>query len=504
MEPTIAILHPGQGAYSPGLLRRVDASHPDAASVLSRIRDAWLAETGEDLDELRRDDTTDITALAARSIGLSQIAIFAAAVGMHEALAGEIPENRVHAGHSLGEIAALTCGGAWTVEDGARVIAARVRALAHVQQDGAMTAVSGERARTASLVQAVGHDQLVVAGHNGPGQTVVSGPITALERFEAAAGAVGVSTTRLSSPYAFHSPVMREAAELFEQEIRAIGCTAPRAPVYSPILGRYYRQDEDLPRLVASHLIEPFDFGSAVRLLQDEGVSTFIECGGRSALTSAVRRSLGSAGGPRRTDATVAGSDWRAVPGDTDPLLGEARHALRGGLDATPAPQGPDQTDVAALAGRVLAMVREDVARLVHDELSRVGAVAPTAVPDGVIELPVGGANGARGGAAAVETLSSVEPASAAEPAPARGPVDRLDVLTELVSMYATALEYPSEVLEEDVQLEGDLGVDSVKQTELLARAADRFGLPPQPEGFAVGKFPTLGHIADLIVETAA
>jgi acyl carrier protein len=71
------------------------------------------------------------------------------------------------------------------------------------------------------------------------------------------------------------------------------------------------------------------------------------------------------------------------------------------------------------------------------------------------------------------------------------------------VTLYAEALEYPPEVLEEQIELEADLGVDSVKQTELLARVADRFGLPPQPSGFVIGEFPTLGHIADLVLDAA-
>jgi acyl carrier protein len=55
-------------------------------------------------------------------------------------------------------------------------------------------------------------------------------------------------------------------------------------------------------------------------------------------------------------------------------------------------------------------------------------------------------------------------------------------------------------VREEHIEPEGDLGVDSVKQTELMARVADRFTLPPD---FAVADYPTLGHVADLVVGAA-
>ena len=55
---------------------------------------------------------------------------------------------------------------------------------------------------------------------------------------------------------------------------------------------------------------------------------------------------------------------------------------------------------------------------------------------------------------------------------------------------WSPFLEYPPEVLEQDVELEADLGIDSVKQTELLARAAERFGLPGAPQDLVVADLP--------------
>ena len=66
--------------------------------------------------------------------------------------------------------------------------------------------------------------------------------------------------------------------------------------------------------------------------------------------------------------------------------------------------------------------------------------------------------------------------------------------------MYAEALEYPTEVFTESVSLEADLGIDSVKQTELLARAADRYGLPEaQPEGFRLSDLDTMGKVVNYL-----
>jgi acyl carrier protein len=67
---------------------------------------------------------------------------------------------------------------------------------------------------------------------------------------------------------------------------------------------------------------------------------------------------------------------------------------------------------------------------------------------------------------------------------------------------YATALDYSGEVFTEDVELEADVGVDSVKQTELLSQAADRYQLPARPTDFRLSDYSTMGRVADFVFGT--
>jgi acyl transferase domain-containing protein/acyl carrier protein len=83
-------------------------------------------------------------------------------------------------------------------------------------------------------------------------------------------------------------------------------------------------------------------------------------------------------------------------------------------------------------------------------------------------------------------------------PAAASGDT-RDEVFAELAEIYAGALEYPVEVFTESVALEADLGIDSVKQTELLARAAERYGLPEPPADFRLGDYDTMGKLVDYL-----
>jgi acyl carrier protein len=75
----------------------------------------------------------------------------------------------------------------------------------------------------------------------------------------------------------------------------------------------------------------------------------------------------------------------------------------------------------------------------------------------------------------------------------------RADLFAEMATTYAAALEYPVEVFTESVALEADLGIDSMKQTELFARAAERYGLPDPPPDFRLGDYDTMGKVVDYL-----
>jgi acyl carrier protein len=97
----------------------------------------------------------------------------------------------------------------------------------------------------------------------------------------------------------------------------------------------------------------------------------------------------------------------------------------------------------------------------------------------------------------------------ARQPAPAAAagspaPPDRQRLFQELTAIYAAALEYPEDVFTEDVLLESDLGIDSVKQAELLAQVRERYSLPPRPADFRLGDHSTMGRLTDLVHSLSA
>lgn len=479
---SVVLTYPGQGGFSAGLVARL-RWHPDAAAALDCAARSWLAETGEDLTGIWANPAAGLPELAELSFAATQVSIFAAAVAAHAAVRDAIPGTPTHLGHSFGEVAALTAAGAFTIEEGAQVVAARVAALTAADA-GAMTAVVGDERTVAALVAAVADPSFVVAGRAGSGQTVVSGRTSTVERFEHAAAALEIPTVRLASPYPFHSPLVRAAVPGFVEAVRRVGWRAPRQPVYSAILGRHLTADDDLAQVLGDGLTEPFDLAAAVTVLSGSGAGLFVECGGRTALTGAVQRTLPPTG---------PGSAPAALATDDGPQPGSAARAAL-------AARGGGQLPAEPVDPRLLAALRE-LLRADLEEMVR-GLVADGSVAAGQPSREEGHGPGPEAGPRTGPVTLAVAP-PAREEAPGK-PLDRAAVLAQLVTLYAEALEYPEEVLAEDVELEADLGVDSVKQTELLGRAATRFNLPAVPADLAVTSLPTLGAIADLVLGSRA
>jgi malonyl CoA-acyl carrier protein transacylase len=294
------------------------------------------------------------------------------------------------------------------------------------------------------VLEAVGDPLVAVAVRNGRRQVVLSGPVETLATVAAVARALQVTTTALTVAYPFHSPMLAEAVPEFAARIRHIEPRPLRALVFSPILGRFHRAGDALGEHLASSLVAPVDFDGALQRLHDAGARTFVECATAGTLTRLVQRCLPEASVlPALTAAGL----------DAEPARGHGA-----GLAAVPAPPVPAVRSAPAV-----------------DTTPSRPAVAPA-------------------------PLAAV----AAVPPMASSGGDRDELFAELVAIYAQALEYPAEVFTEDVALEEDLGIDSVKQTELMARVAEQYALPEPPLDFRLGDYDTMGKLVDYVWTTAA
>src|SRR5690606_28975976 len=179
MSSPLAFVFPGQGSQAPGMLADLAAAHPEVASTFAEAADAidvdlWSIAQSADDDRLHQTEFTQPALLAA---GIAVWRVWLSQGG---------PQPGALAGHSLGEYSALVAAGVLTLADGTRLVRERGRLMqaAVPAGIGAMAAVIGaDDAVVAEACVAASDDDVVVpANFNSPGQIVIGGHATAIER----------------------------------------------------------------------------------------------------------------------------------------------------------------------------------------------------------------------------------------------------------------------------------------------------------------------------------
>ncbi|MFT5423972.1 MAG: [acyl-carrier-protein] S-malonyltransferase [Phycisphaerales bacterium] len=288
-EPFI-VLCPGQGAQAVGMAKAWGEASPEAAAVIARA-DAALAEVWA------RPETSPGADLAGTKLStlmfegpieslnrtdISQPAIYTASVASYHgwcATSGTDPDEApmvAAAGLSLGEYSALHLAGAFTFEDGLKLVALRGRAMQDAAQavDSSMVALIGADEDSANQVCAAAKqgDVLVCANFNAPGQVVISGSAGACDRAEEAAVGLGLRATRLRVAGAFHSPLMQPAAERLQHALGQAEIRAPRCPVMSNVTGEGHRGPDEIRRGLFDQLTSPVRWATCCeRLIEDHG-----------------------------------------------------------------------------------------------------------------------------------------------------------------------------------------------------------------------------------------
>lgn len=438
-----AFLFPGQGAYVPGVLPQLAKSWPRSREIFNRV-DATCIEAGIPLVSDILDDPAPIALdeMVQRMPERLQLILYCTSVAAFSLLRDLEDAPFWLIGHSLGEIAALVCGGAFSIDDGARIIHARNRALKSLaQRDGAMLAVNIEAERANALVRLLANPRIRVACYNGPRQCVLSGPKSELDIAQALTATLGLGSTAVASPYPFHNPMLAPAVDGFAEAIRPLRQRPLERPVYSPIHGRVYEDRDDLARLIAEHLVKPVAFAEALRTGHEAGIDRFVECGAGAALTGLAVRTIPAI----QTFAPLANTDnLQTRPADPASVASHSAPPVSGRLP------------------------REPTSELVTPERSN-----PTAEPVVIAIRPE------------LRSSLSEAPVSAGEP--------NAEIAATIRDICAGLLGYPPEVFEAEADLEVELGIDSIKRVELELTILKRFGLPAERRiGMAAGTFGEL------------
>jgi [acyl-carrier-protein] S-malonyltransferase len=205
----------------------------------------------------------------------SQPAIYATSVAAFRAAreAGKVDPATVtaYAGLSLGEYTALHLAGAFTFEEGLKLVAARGRYMqeAAVASPSGMVAILGaESAQVDELcAQAAQGEVLVAANYNAPGQIVVSGSKAACERLLAEAASAGVKATPLVVAGAFHSPLMQPAADRMRAELDKVDFRPLTTTVYSNVTAEPHGETESIKQRLIEQIVAPVKWEQTMKTL---------------------------------------------------------------------------------------------------------------------------------------------------------------------------------------------------------------------------------------------
>jgi [acyl-carrier-protein] S-malonyltransferase len=229
----------------------------------------------------------------------TQPALYVCSIATLRVLQQEHPEAVAGfaAGHSFGEITALTASGSLTFEDGLRLTRERGRVMTEAgrQKPGAMAALLGLDVEPVRDLCARASQQtggiLVLANDNCPGQIVISGDSETLEVGMALAKEVGVKrAVKLAVSIASHSPLMSQAAELFRAALANTTFQTPDIPVYGNVEAAPLGDADQIRHELEVQLIRPVRWTESVQAMIDAGAERFVEIGPKDVLSGMLKR----------------------------------------------------------------------------------------------------------------------------------------------------------------------------------------------------------------------
>ena len=268
-----AYVFPGQGAQFVGMGKDLYESSPLAKELFEkaneilgyRITDLMFEGTDEDLKQTK----------------VTQPAIFLHSVILAKTLREEFKPDMT-AGHSLGEFSALVAAGALSFEDGLKLVYARALAMqkaCEIEPSTMAAIIALPDERVEEICNSI-DDVVVPANYNCPGQIVISGSITGVDKaceIMKEAGAKRALPLKVGG--AFHSPLMEPARVELSQAIESTKFSVPVCPVYQNVSTTGETNPETIKANLIAQLTSPVKWTQSVQNMIANGATEFVELG---------------------------------------------------------------------------------------------------------------------------------------------------------------------------------------------------------------------------------
>ncbi|MFN8398646.1 MAG: ACP S-malonyltransferase [Anaerolineales bacterium] len=292
---TTAFVFPGQGSQTVGMGKPLAEEQSIAKEVFAEA-DSILGFALSDLmwngPDIELNDTVN-----------TQPALFIHSIASFRTFARLYPDlvPAALAGHSLGELSALTASGALSFEDGLRLVRKRGELMKRAGElaPGSMAAILGVDIPTLDKVCAeasVIGELVQVANDNCPGQVVISGAKAAVERAMAGAKAAGAKRALpLAVSIAAHSPLMASIHDEWNQAVDEASMHHPKTPVIGNVHASVLKTAEEARADIKAQMQSRVKWTDSIKTMSSMGVTAFVEVGTGSVLGGLVKRITGDA-----------------------------------------------------------------------------------------------------------------------------------------------------------------------------------------------------------------
>ncbi|MBA2665313.1 MAG: SDR family NAD(P)-dependent oxidoreductase [Bradymonadaceae bacterium] len=568
----LAMLFPGQGTQYLGMLSALKSRFPVVAETFKEADQIMAPVLGCALSEIIDPDLGQVDEndafRALMQTEVTQPAVLTVDVALYRVLLGLGLRPDMVAGHSLGEYGACVAAGVMSFRDALLTVAARGTAMASASplngDCGLMAGISASAEVVRAVLEQV-DGYVVCANINCPGQTIIAGLSDAVAQAVKLFEAADHQVVMLPVSHAFHTKVVAEASAPLRHHLGTVNIASPRLPILTNVTGDYYPAgpgvEDSIRDLLSEQVAAPVEFIKLIERMYADGVRTFVEVGPKRAQTSFVANILEGrehlavhTNHPKKGDVASlydalaqlwAAGAWpqnahpqpglEPVPGSNQVFdnkieslsMAQGRdtilHVMMGvlcektGYDADEieidfeleADLGIDtvkQAEIMAAVREHFALVRDENFRLaeyptlsrladyVEERLGLAGAAVEPALA-AVEAVPVEAVPGMD-----TETIASIDYTPPAAVAAHSTRVSRAHILDMMMGVLCEKTGYDADEIEIDFELEADLGIDTVKQAEIMAAVREHFALV-RDEDFRLAEYPTLSRLADYVEE---